>query len=110
MALPVLRQSAAVSTRTFGRDSNTTATTPNGSRRFSMEMPLGILRVQIFSPTGSGSPATWRTPSTIDLNLGGVSASLSTIAGEMPFFFAASTSLALSRIESAISGSALSST
>ena len=58
IALPVLRQRAAVSTKTLGRDSKTTATTPKGSRVFVIVMPLGRLRVQIASPTGSGSSAT----------------------------------------------------
>ena len=40
IALEVLRQRAAVSTNTFGRLSNTTATTPNGSRTLRMEMPV----------------------------------------------------------------------
>jgi hypothetical protein len=53
-----LRQSAAVSTRTFGRDSKTTATTPKGSRTFRMVIPLGRRRCQIVSPTGSGRAAT----------------------------------------------------
>ena len=55
IALEVLRHSAAVSTNTFGRLSNTTAITPNGARTFLIVMPLGRSRVQIVSPTGSGS-------------------------------------------------------
>ena len=55
IALEVLRQSAAVSTNTFGRLSNTTATTPKGSRTLRMEMPLGRVRVQMSAPTGSSS-------------------------------------------------------
>ena len=40
-ALPVLRQIAATSLVTFGRDSYTTPTTPSGTRRFEIARPFG---------------------------------------------------------------------
>ena len=93
-ALPVLRQSAAVSTKTLGRLSKTTAMTPNGTRTLRILMPLGRSRVQIVSPTGSGSDATWRTPATIASKRAGVSVRRSSIEGLMPFSFARATSAA----------------
>ena len=95
-----------MSTKTFGRDSNTTATTPSGSRIFVMWMPLGRSRSISVSPTGSGSSATYRTPSTIALKRAGVSVRRSTIDGARPFAFAAATSSAFA---ASISGFAASS-
>ena len=92
-ALPVLRQSAAVSMKTFGRDSKTTAITPNGTRTLRIFIPLGRSRVQIVSPTGSGRVATCRTPATIASNRAGVSVRRSSIEGEIPASFACAKSM-----------------
>ena len=93
-ALPVFRQSAAVSTNTLGRLSKTTAMTPSGTRTLRIVIPLGRSRVQIVSPTGSGSVATCRTPATIASKRAGVSVRRSSIAGAMPVSFARDTSAA----------------
>ena len=73
-----------MSTNTLGRDSKTTATTPNGTRTLRILMPLGRSLTQMVSPTGSGSDATCLTPPTIESKRASVSVSLSTIDGDMP--------------------------
>ena len=87
--------------KTLGRLSKTTQTTPNGTRTFLIVMPLGRSRVHSSSPTGSGSVAMWRTPSTIDWNRASVSMRRSTIAGASPFAFAFATSTAFAALMSA---------
>ena len=73
-------------------------------------MPLGRSRRQSSSPTGSGRPATERTPSTIDLNRDAVSVRRSTIAGLSPFACAAATSSAFAASISGFAASIASAT
>ena len=110
MALPVFRQSAAVSTNTLGRDSNTTATTPNGSRTLRMRIPLGRSLSHIVSPTGSGSSATCLTPSTMSAKRASVRVKRSTIAGDSPAALADATSSAFAAPMSALADSRASAT
>ena len=85
------------------------AITPIGTPVFSITMPLGRSTREITRPTGSGSSATWRTPSAMPATRSGVRRRRSSITSEIwPFAVSMSSALA-ARISSceAISCSAM---
>ena len=61
-AFPDLMQSAAASTATFGRASNTTITTPSGTRSFRTRIPFSSVKSRRTAPIGSGRSAIVSTP------------------------------------------------
>ncbi len=106
--LPLLRQSPAASTVTLGRASYTIPTTPNGTRTCRISSPLASVWPRTTSPTGSGSPATWRSPSAIPSMRAGVRVSRSIMAADVPFAAAAATSRLLAARRSADAASSAS--
>ena len=71
------------------------ATTPRGTRTFSMRSPLGRTQPSTTSPTGSARPATWRSPLAMEAIRASDRRSLSTIVAETPSALARSTSAPL---------------
>src|SRR5437588_724765 len=68
------------------------ATTPSGTRTFSMRSPFGRVQPSTTSPTGSGRAATWRSPPAIPSIRAGLRRSRSTTVGVTPPAWAAATS------------------
>src|SRR5947209_1171608 len=71
------------------------ATTPSGTRTFSMAKPFGRVQPAVTSPTGSGRAATWRRPSAIASTRARDSRRRSTTVGVVPAASARATSAAL---------------
>ena len=96
--LPVLRQRAAASTVTFGRDSKIMPITPSGTRVLMICKPFGRFPPPIISPIGSPSAIIWSTPFAMPSIRLASSMSRSCLASDIPFSFAAAMSFAFSAI------------
>ena len=95
-AFPDLMQSAAASTATLGRASNTTITTPSGTRSFRTRIPFSSVKSRRTAPIGSGRSAIVSTPAAMAASRSGSSVSRSTIAAVWPDAPATSAALASS--------------
>ncbi len=93
-ALPVFRQSVAMSIVTLGRASYITPSTPMGTRRFVSRSPFGRTRLEMSVPTGSGSWMIFRVSAESAARRSSLRRRRSTIASPSPAVRASSMSAA----------------
>ena len=92
---PDFKQSPAASQVTFGLASYIIPITPNGTLFCPIWRPFGLCHIEITSPIGSWRPISSLSPSAMPLILSSFNDNLSSIASDMPFALAFSTSISL---------------